>query len=211
MSQKFDVALRAFHRREGQAQNGEAQFSRQCNEVVQHLFMGLRFPDHALFAHFVPSGLELGLDKAQHLALAGFQQIFDSRKDDFQRNETHVNDAQVQRLPQVLCLHIADVGPLHDDHTGVISNLPVQLAVAHIDGKDFFRSLLQQAIREAAGGSAGIAAYIVHRMDSEVPQGLFQLQAAPAHIGAGGSPDLNIHGLLIGNAGLVCPLAVHIH
>ena len=134
----------------------------------------------------------------------------DSGQDDLQRNKAHVHHGQIQRLSQLLRGHIADIGLLHDHHAGVGADLPVQLAIAHVNGKDLLRPLLEQAVRKAAGGGSRVAAHIAFRLYAKVPQGLFQLQAAPAHIGAGRPPDLDIHRLLIGNAGLVRLLAVHI-
>ena len=209
MAQEFDIALGALHGREGQTQDLEAQTIHQCHEIIQHHLVDLGIPDNALLAHVFLAGLELGLDQAQNLT-GGLQQRLDGGQHDLEADEAHIDNGQIQRFSQIFRGHIADIGPLHDHNTLIGTDLPVQLTVAHIDGKDLFRALLQQAVGKAAGGSTGIGADVALRLHTEVPQCLFQLQTAPAHIGADRAADFNIHSLFKGGACLVRLLAVDI-
>ena len=61
--------FRAFHRREAQIPDVEADLPGGRQEAFQNLPVDLRVPYHALFAHLVLPGLKLGLDQAEHLAL----------------------------------------------------------------------------------------------------------------------------------------------
>ena len=211
MTQKFDVSCGTLHGREGQSQNAEAQLLRQGNDVVQNLLMDGTVPDDAVLAHILPPGLELGLDEAEHLTPILLQQVLDGGQDNTKGDEADVDDTQIQGLTDVLGGHIADVGALHDHDPGIVADLPVQLAVAHIDGKDLCRTLLEQAIGEAAGGAAGIGADEARGVNTEVPQCLFQLQATAADIGTGLTPHLDDSGICIeGHTGLIGLLSVDI-
>ena len=172
--------------------------------------MGALLPDNALLADLVPPGLKLGLDQAEYLPRL-LQELLNGRQNDFQRDEAHIHHGQIQWLPQLLGRHIADIGLFHNHNSGIRTDFPIQLTITHINGKDLFRSLLQQAVCKTAGRSAGVAAHEALRFDPKIPQSLFQLQSAPAHIGARRPPDLNGHGLFVGRTGLVRFLAVHIY
>ena len=210
MAQKFNITLRSLYGREGQSQNRKAQFIRQSNEIIQHFFMGTLFPDNALLAHLLLARFKLGLDQAKNLTVL-FQQRLDGGKNNFQRNKAHINNRQVQRLSQLLGSHIADIGPLHDHDSGIGPNLPIQLAVANINGKDFSGTLLQQAVRKTACRCAGVAADKAFRLHAKVPKSFFQLQTTAADVGTHRPPDLQINGLLIGNTGLIRFLTIHVH
>ena len=65
---------------------------------------------------------------------------------------------------------------------------------------------------KTAGGAAGIGADKARGIHTEVPQRLLELQTAPAHIGTGLSPNLDLGGVGIeGHSRLVRLLAVDIH
>ena len=67
MTQKFDIALRAFHGGEGQTQNFEAQTIHQRHKIVQHHLVDFRVTDNTLLTHILLAGLKLGLDQTQYL------------------------------------------------------------------------------------------------------------------------------------------------
>ena len=148
---------------------------RQLNKIIQHHLMHLGVTDNALLAHIFLTGLKLRLNEAQNLALLGFQQIFDGGQDDLQPNEAHIDHRKIQRLSQILRGHIADIGALHHHHSGIRADLPVQLAVANINGKDLAGTLLEQAIGKATGGGSGITANIALRLHAKITKCFLQL------------------------------------
>lgn len=116
---------------------------------VQHLPVDLRVPNDPFLANLFLPSFKLRLDEAKHLP-GWLQKGPDRRQDNSQRNEGHIHHRQIQRLPQVLRLDIPDVGSLHGynrDRTGWTG----QLAIAHIDGEDLGRPVLQEAVGEATG------------------------------------------------------------
>ena len=106
---------------------------------------------------------------------------------------------------------IPGVGALHAHHPGVPPELPVQLAIAHVHGVDLLGAVLQHTVGEAPGGGPDIGADLAGKGQRKGLHGLFQLQAAPADVGQGVSPHLDLCGVGHRRAGLVHPLTVHKH
>ena len=69
--QIFNVSLRALDGAEIQSANLEAVGSSIAHGIVQHLAVGGRVTDNAVFAHFFAASLKLGLDQADDLAVLG--------------------------------------------------------------------------------------------------------------------------------------------
>ena len=138
------------------------------------------------------------------------QQCTDGGQDDPQGNEGNIHNGQVQRLSELLRRDIADVRPLHAHHARVLPDAPGKLAIADIDGEDLLRALLQQAVRKAARRGARVAADEAGRIDAEVAQRLFELQAAAADVGAGIAPQFYNGLVLDRRTGLVRFLPVDI-
>ena len=175
--------------------------------------------DNALLADLFPAGFELGLDQAYHLRPRP-QDLQGGRQDPGQGDKGNIHRCEIRLFRgsggrvclQILRLHVAEVGLLHADDTRICPQLPVQLAVAHINGVDFGGPVLQHAVCKASGGGADIHAELSLQIDGKSPQGFLQLQAAPAHIGEGLAPHLDLRGLRVkGSAGFVLLLAVHIY
>ena len=78
---------------------------------------------------------------------------------------------------------VARVGALHDGYPVVVSDFPIQLAIAHVDGIHMPCAVLQKYIRKSAGGSADIHGDRVPHIRAEHAQRLVQLQRAAAHKG----------------------------
>ncbi len=172
--------------------------------------MGGWVTDDTFFPYFFLAGFKLGFDKAEDLACF-LQQFLDRWQDDFQGDEGHIDDRQIQWFPQILWGDIADIGPFHGHHTRVLADGPGQLTVANIDGEDLGGPLLEQTIGEATGGCAGVATDVAGRVDPEKFQGLFQFQSPTADVGTGGASHLNGYGRLVRHSCLIGLLPVDEH
>ena len=53
VTQKFDISLRAFYRREGQAKNSELQLVGQCHKLIENLLVSPGIPNNALLTHLI--------------------------------------------------------------------------------------------------------------------------------------------------------------
>ena len=168
-----------------------------------------RVADNALFADLVLPRFKLRLDEAQHLP-CGLQKRLYDRKNQAERDKRYVDDGKVKRLAQVFQSNIADVRPLHDDDARVVANFPRQLAVAHVDGEDLARPLLEQAVGKPARGRAGVAANVARWVNTEIFERLLKLEASPADIRAGAAAHFNVCGYVNLHAGLIRFLAVYI-
>ncbi len=73
---------------------------------------------------------------------------------------------------------MAGVGALVDDHAGVGTQLPGELAVADIDRMDPQRAVGEQHVGEAAGGSADVEADPSLRAEAERRQPVRELETA---------------------------------
>ena len=67
-------------------------------------------------------------------------------------------------------------------HPLVFAQARMQLAVAHVDADDVRRTVLQQAIGEAAGRLAHVEAVLARRVDAGGTQRAFQLEPAARDI-----------------------------
>ena len=99
-----------------------------------------------------------------------------------ERDERNVHAEKRNRLCQVLRLYIADVRSFHIDDVRIGAQAPRQLAVAHIDGVDLDRAILQHTVGKAARGRANVHADLAVRAHRKDLHGLFQLEAAAADI-----------------------------
>ncbi len=112
--------------------------------------MNLRFPDDALFPDFLPAGLELGLDQADHMSRI-FQQISRRYQNFGQRNKGNVHGCKVQPVLNIFRLHIAEIGFFHADNPIILPQFPCELPMPHINGIDLRRTVLQHTVRKTAG------------------------------------------------------------
>jgi hypothetical protein len=102
---------------------------------------------------------------------------------------------------------MAGIGFFHDDHARVLPQFPCELPLPYIHGEDPGGPVLQQAVREAAGGRAQIERDQPGHVESKMDQGVFQLVPAAADVFFPG-----IEGERVGGfdrvAGLACGLKV---
>ena len=65
-----------------------------------------------------------------------------------------------------------------DGYAVVLTELPRQFAVGGIDAVDLGRAVLEQAISEAAGGTAEVGAGEAGRVEAELGQGVVEFEPA---------------------------------
>ena len=68
------------------------------------------------------------------------------------------------------------------DDARVGPELLVELVVAHVHGVDPLRAVLQEAVREAAGGGAGVEADVIRDVHVEGVHDGEELVGSPAHV-----------------------------
>jgi len=102
-------------------------------------------------------------------ASAGFQPASRRRNNQPLRRECYVYDYQIDGF--VRRVGIECVGPFHHDDALVGPQFPRQFAVAGINGKDFLRPRLEQAVGESADVSAEIRAGQTGNIQTEGFQG----------------------------------------
>ena len=211
MEQILDIALRPADGRPGEAQDCKSVGLRRLQDTADHIHVDLRVPDDALLADLVPPRLKLRLDQAYHLA-ARRQDGVRGRQDPGQGDKGDIHTGEIRHPVriQVLRLYIAEIGLFHTDDAGVLPELPVQLAVAHIDRIDTGGPVLEHAVGKAAGRRPDIHADPALQVDRECLHGLLELEAAPADIAQALAAHLDPGILGKSRPGLVFLLIVHI-
>jgi len=99
---------------------------------------------------------------------------------------------------------------LQIDHTPILSEPVVQLPPSDIHGIYLDRTLLQQAIRKAAGRGADIEADGTLSIKGKMSQCSLELQATTRHV-AKLFPHLDLCIAMDTRAGLIAFLPIHIH
>ena len=73
------------------------------------------------------------------------------RQDQCHRYEAHIANCESCRLTDIFGLEVASVYAFAKNDTGVVAQLPVELAVTDIDGVHARGTALEQAIGKSAG------------------------------------------------------------
>ena len=179
--QIFNVSLRALDGAEIQSADLEAVGSSIAHGIVQHLAVGGRVTDNAVFAHLFAASLKLGLDQADtHSVRSG--DGLRHREDMMQRDKRDIYAEKLDWLCQLVNGHVADVCALHIDHPLIGAQTPCQLTVAHIHCVDLDCTILQHTVGKAAGGCANVHADFALGGQRKTLHRLFQFQAAAADI-----------------------------
>ena len=148
---------------------------------MQHLTVGGRVANHTVLANLFTPCLKLRLHKADaHCIRRG--DGLRHRENMVQRDEGDIHTEELDRVCQILRLHIADVGALHVYHPLIGAQAPCQLPIAHIHCVDLDCTVLQHTVGEAAGRGTDIHADLAFGCEGEALHCLFQLQTAPADI-----------------------------
>ena len=180
------------------------------DHLLDHFLMHLRIAHHALLSDLLSACLKLRLDQAHHLS-ALFHEIPHRQKYLGQRDEGDVDGDKLHGLSDILGRHIADVRALHAHYPLIVSELPVQLPVAHIHRIDLHRAVLKHTVRKSSGRRADIHADPALEAQPEVCHRLLQLQSSAAHIGERVPLNRDLYGLRKHGSRLIFSLAVHQH
>ena len=155
VNQILNIALRSLDRREVEMEHVKAVLQDKLIDTAHHLSVHLRVADNALFADLFPSCLKLRLDQADRLSVFRHQLTRD-RENQTQRNKTDVDGEKVDRVGHLFACDLAHIGALKVDDAFVGAQLPRELTVADVDRVDFFRAVLEHAVRKAARGRADV-------------------------------------------------------
>ena len=88
--------------------------------------------------------------------MARLEQHFYSGQNDLQRYERHVDRRDMRHLRQGLGLEKTNIGFLEQPDARVVTQSPVELAVADVDRANFGRAVGEQTVGKAARGSADV-------------------------------------------------------
>jgi hypothetical protein len=144
--------------------------------------------DAAAAAGFRASGFELGFDEGDEVS-AGTHQGGDGAQEAAEGNEGTVENGEIEELERRREMgggKGAGIDAFKGQNTGVLTEFPGELALADIDGGDGRSAVLEEAIGEAAGGSADVEGTQVPDLKMEGGEGVFQFMSATAHVTVGG-------------------------
>ena len=106
--------------------------------------------DYATGLDILPGEFELRFDQGNDRKLVG-KEAKDCRQNDGQGDKGEIEDGEIQRgIVDLRRGDAAGIEPFNDLDPGVLAEFPGQLAVPDINGKDFFRATLEQAVGESA-------------------------------------------------------------
>src|SRR5580700_3964043 len=138
-------------------------------------------PDDAAFSYRLATDLKLRLHQNHELTLWGKHP--DQRwKNERDRDEADVANDQLGWLTQHGRLQESCVDFFVENHSGVRAQPPIDLSGAGVYGMHPHGSVLQQAIRESAGGSAHVQANAALNGNAELGEGRLEFQAAAGNV-----------------------------
>ena len=153
----------------------------------------------AALADFGAAGLELRLHQDDHVA-AGVEERWDDREDETQRDERHVDrdDGEDARVWwKLIGSQRSRVHALDDGHSRVAAQLPIELAVADVEGDHAPRAALEEHVGESARRGADVQPEPFAHVDAKDVQRMGELDPASAdvlmigtvnrHLGVGGN------------------------
>ena len=182
----------------------------ELHYLINHFPMHRRITYHAFLPHLLTPCFKLRLNQAYHFT-AILQQLPDRRQHFGKGNKGYIYGYEGGRFLYVLRRHIADIGPLHADDPLIIPQLPVQLAMPHINGINLCRPVLKHAVCKSSGGASHIHADTPLQLQAEGIHCLRQLQAAPAHIGDRIALHYYTHSIRKHASRFILSLSVHQH
>src|SRR5215203_2460621 len=135
----------------------ETEGSEVSGDVAYYGGMYLPVPYQASASYELGSRLELGLDKQDRLPQRG-----GGREEAFERDregdEREVGHQKIRVERQIFCGQGAHVGPLHNGDAWIVTQRPVELAVAYVDGEHPLGSSLQECVGKPSRRCSGIEA-----------------------------------------------------
>src|SRR5882724_1982969 len=149
---------------------------RNCSSLIAFI------ADDAARSHAFASHFKLRLHQDHDLSrLSG---CYDCGEDECSRDKcnVHCDEICAGLETKLLAREITCVGLLQQLHSRIVAKFGIDLPASGVDGDETRCSVLQQAIREAAGGSANINAGLSADVDTPVFKPLFELQSAAADV-----------------------------
>ena len=159
-------------------------------KVIDDRLMEVRITNNAALTHQPFSYLKLRLDKADDVA-GPFQEFQNSGDHNLQRDEGDVKTGKIHTSGQGTCIKVSDIGPFYDFDPRLGSQVPVELAVAHIYCCHVFCTVLEKTIGEPPGGGPNIKASEACNINVEGTKGSFEFCASSAYIGDIPASDLD--------------------
>src|SRR5215218_2790790 len=149
-------------------------------DAVYHSDVPLPVLYQASASYRLGSRLELGLDQHYRLPQRG-----SGREEAFERDregdEREVGHQKIGVERQIFCGQGAHVGPLHNGHAWIVTQRPVELAVAYVDGEDSLGSSLQECVGKPSRRCSGIQAGTSLHPHAKLVDGGVQFLAGPRH------------------------------
>src|SRR5437879_3536297 len=109
-----------------------------------------RIFDDSAFTNLAFANLKLRLDKRDDAAPLR-QERPDSRQDFCRRDEGYIDRYKIEPLIEIFRFQVTRIDTFAHVNSRVVTQTPVELIVANINGYNFARAVLQQAISESAG------------------------------------------------------------
>ena len=195
--QEFDVARRSAQRRRHHRHRCQAgRGGQRRGHIHQHPQVDGRVRHEPAPADLRPARLELRLDE-EHAVGAVARDAGQGRSHEPERDERQVGDEQVDGIAHVGRGEVAGVAAFPDGDPGVVAERPGQLAGPHVDGQHRGGAALQEAVREPAGGGAGVEGPEAGHVDGEPVECGVQLLAAAGN--EAGGRRLEMDGLVGGH------------
>ena len=98
----------------------------------------------------------------------------------FQRDEGDIHNGELRLERQIGSGQVTRVESLDHDHARILPHLPVELVPPHVQRHHPRRAMLQQAVREPAGGGADVEAILAGHVQAERRERTFQFVAPTA-------------------------------
>ena len=174
------VALRAGKAAGRDLQTSKAMGFGGAADAGDGFFVQLGIAHDAAFADVGALQFKLRLDEDEKLA-AGFTAGDGTGKNFGDRDKRNINNDEFNVFRKIAGRQFAGV-LLEDNHAWLFAQLPGELVGVDVHRVDARRALLQQAISEAARGGTHVEADFPLRVDVEIFQRAFELEAAAAGV-----------------------------
>ena len=123
--------------------------------------------DNPAFSDLFFFGFELRFDEAHALGL-GREEGVESGEYKAEGDKGYVGCKKVRRPLEVFRRKVPNVCAFHDANALVLTKFPCQLAVAHVDGTDSGRAVLEETICEAACRCTDVDCVDAFHVDAKV-------------------------------------------
>src|SRR3989442_7504611 len=132
-------------------------------------------------AHLGTTRFELGLDQRNHVATWPQDRWHDGQ-DLAERDERDVDDDEVDQAWQITGGEVARIEAFDDDHTRIVSQRPVELAVADVERDHARRAALEQGVGEPSGRSPDVERLASLHSNAKRVEPMGELDASTADV-----------------------------